>query len=276
MKKYLVLFASLAMILSSCVEDNKYTGPSSIEGMTYSPVAVAVDTEVSVSATITYLNGGITAELYYTVNDANEQKVAMTVNGDVFTGVLPKAVNVKNDDVVKFWIVADNADGIKAKSEVMKYTVGDLPPDYTQLRLNELSGLQKYIEIYNKGEFRVKLEGIYIYKDEALNWTCDERVLEPGEFLLLYSEDVKTEHVGYDEALIFSSGLSAKKNVRIQLFDPAGNSIDDFNIINHPGGGNVGGSYGRNADGNWYVQATQTPGEANVDGTQSIASFFVK
>ena len=274
MKKYLVLFASLATILSSCVEDNMYTGPSNFESMTYAPAAVLEDTEVTVTATITYLNGGITAELYYTVNDAAEQKVAMTADGDVFTGVIPATANANNDEVVKFWIVANNVDGIPAKSEVMKYTVGDIPPDYTQLRLNELSGLDKFIEIYNKGEYRVKLEGIYIQKDDALNWTCDDRILEPGEYLLLYSEDVKTSHTDHDPALIFSSGLSAKKNVRIQLFDPTGVSIDDFNIVPHPGGGNVGGSYGRNADGKWYVQPTQTPGAENVDGTQSIESFF--
>ena len=133
MKKYLVLFASLATILSSCVEDNMYTGPSNFESMTYAPAAVLEDTEVTVTATITYLNGGITAELYYTVNDAAEQKVAMTADGDVFTGVIPATANANNDEVVKFWIVANNVDGIPAKSEVMKYTVGDIPPDYTQL-----------------------------------------------------------------------------------------------------------------------------------------------
>ena len=155
-----------------------------------------------------------------------------------------------------------------------KYTVGDVPQDYSQIRINELNGNDKFIELYNAGTQKVKLAGVYIQKDEGLNWTGTTQVLDPGAYLLLYSEDViTTDHPDWDPALVFNSGLSAKKNVRIQLFDPSGNSIDDFNIVKHPGG-TVKGSYGRNKDGKWYIQPTATPGAVNVDGSDSIESWF--
>ena len=100
--------------------------------------------------------------------------------------------------------------------------------------------------------------------------------LKAGGYLLLYSEDVVLPGEameGYDEALVFASGLSAKKNVRIELRDPKGNDIDDFNCTKHPGG-EVEGSYGRNADGGWYIQTTPTPGSANVDGTESVEGWL--
>ena len=170
-------------------------------------------------------------------------------------------------------MVAKNKDGYTSETKG-KYTVGDVPQDYTKLRLNELNGNDKFIEIYNAGDQKIKLQGVYIQKDEGLNWTGDNRVLDPGAYLLLYSEDViATDHPDWDKGLIFNSGLSAKKNVRIQLFDPSGNSIDDFNIVKHPGG-TVKGSYGRNKDGKWYIQTTATPGAVNVDGSDSIEAWF--
>jgi hypothetical protein len=82
---------------------------------------------------------------------------------------------------------------------------------------------------------------------------------------------------GYPENLIFNTGLSAKSNVRIQLFTPAGVSIDDFNLTNIDLNGEAYGyagnqapaSYSRNADGNWYY-ADATPGAANTDGQNIV------
>ena len=97
--------------------------------------------------------------------------------------------------------------------------------------------------------------------------------VEAGAYLVLYSEDVVADHPDVPEALIFHSGLSAKKNVRIQLFTPAGVSIDDFNLTNidanDPAYIPAPGSYSLNADGKWYY-ADATPGAANVDGENIV------
>ena len=272
-----VLYFAVALLLSvialnSCVKDNLYQGKCQIESVNYAPKFVNEGDAVTVTAFITYIGGGISADLVYSAGGAAEVTVPMTgaETGGDFVGVIPAQ---PYDCPVEFRVVAKNKDGYTSETKG-KYTVGDVPQDYTKLRLNELNGNDKFIEIYNAGDQKIKLQGVYIQKDEGLNWTGDNRVLDPGAYLLLYSEDViATDHPDWDKGLIFNSGLSAKKNVRIQLFDPSGNSIDDFNIVKHPGG-TVKGSYGRNKDGKWYIQATATPGAVNVDGSDSIEAWF--
>jgi hypothetical protein len=157
--------------------------------------------------------------------------------------------------------------------------VGAVAVDYSVLRLNELNGNDKFIEIYNAGADAINLNGVYIIKDnEAQTWTGDNTVkIEAGAYLVLYSEDVVADHPDVPETLIFHSGLSAKKNVRIQLFTPAGEIIDDFNLtaieLNGEAYGYAGNqapaSYSRNADGKWYY-ADATPGAANTDGQNIV------
>ena len=272
-----VLYFAVALLLSvialnSCVKDNLYQGKCQIESVNYAPKFVNEGDAVTVTAFITYIGGGISADLVYSAGGAAEVTVPMTgaETGGDFVGVIPAQ---PYDCPVEFRVVAKNKDGYTSETKG-KYTVGDVPQDYTKLRLNELNGNDKFIEIYNAGDQKIKLQGVYIQKDEGLNWTGDNRVLDPGAYLLLYSEDViATDHPDWDKGLIFNSGLSAKKYVRIQLFDPSGNSIDDFNIVKHPGG-TVKGSYGRNKDGKWYIQTTATPGAVNVDGSDSIEAWF--
>ena len=259
-----VLYFAVALLLSvialnSCVKDNLYQGKCQIESVNYAPKFVNEGDAVTVTAFITYIGGGISADLVYSAGGAAEVTVPMTgaETGGDFVGVIPAQ---PYDCPVEFRVVAKNKDGYTSETKG-KYTVGDVPQDYTKLRLNELNGNDKFIEIYNAGDQKIKLQGVYIQKDEGLNWTGDNRVLDPGAYLLLYSEDViATDHPDWDKGLI-------------QLFDPSGNSIDDFNIVKHPGG-TVKGSYGRNKDGKWYIQTTATPGAVNVDGSDSIEAWF--
>ena len=150
--------------------------------------------------------------------------------------------------------------------------------DYSNLILNELNGNDKFIEIYNASAGAINMNGVYIEKDGMQNWIADNTVIiEASGYLLLYSEDVQTDHLGYPENMFFHSNISAKKNVRIQLFTPAGVSIDDFNMINIDLNGEAYGyannqapaSYSRNTDGNWYY-ADATPGRANVNGLNPV------
>ena len=142
---------------------------------------------------------------------------------------------------------------------------------YSNIVLNELNGNDKFIEIYNRGDIDLPLEGMYIVKDGSLtNWIADATVVAPANgYVLLYSEDVAIDHPNYPESLVFHSGLSAKKNIRLQLFTPAGVSVDDFNLTNidanDPAYIPAPASYSRNANGIWHY-ADGTPGYVNVDG----------
>ena len=267
MKK--ILFVALALIvgLASCVKDEKYPGIN-ITGVSYTPTAVTENTDVTVKAVITSFET-FTATLYYM--DANLPGATMTPvemtpanEKDTYAAVIPA---MPNDTKVVFYVKAVN-DKAEAVSAEMDYTVGAVSVDYSVLRLNELNGNDKFIEIYNAGAEAINMAGCYIQKDGEQNWLGAADVnIEAGGYLLLYSEDVAADHPEFTENYIFHSGLSAKKPVRIQLFTPAGQSIDDFNLVEcvmvAPA------SYSRNADGKWY-HADATPGAENVEGTELV------
>ena len=271
MKKIMIVALALLMGLASCVKDKQYPGIN-ISNVSYAPTAVQADDEVTVTATITSFKD-FTAKLVYTIGEENKE-LAMTAVEGVYTSVIPAQ---PDGTKVSFYVQAMNGE-VTAVSSTMEYEVGAVAIDYSKLRLNELNGNDKFIEIYNAGADAINLNGVYIEKDGAQNWIGDNTVkVEAGAYLVLYSEDVVADHPDVPEALIFHSGLSAKKNVRIQLFTPAGASIDDFNLtaieLNGDAYGYAGNqapaSYSRNADGNWYY-ADATPGAANTDGQNIV------
>ena len=272
MKKIMFVALALLMGLASCVKDKQYPGIT-ISNVTYNPTAVQENDEVTVMATITSFQKIIEAKVVYTI-DGESLTLAMTEGTDnLYKAVIPAFAD---GTTVSFYVEADNNE-VTAASPAMEYTVGAVAVDYSVLRLNELNGNDKFIEIYNAGADAINLNGVYIEKDGAQNWLADNTVkIDAGGYVLLYSEDVTIEgaaQAGYPESLTFHSGLSAKKNVRIQLFTPAGVSIDDFNLTNieanDPAYIPAPASYSRNADGKWYY-ADATPGAVNVDGTVAL------
>ena len=153
---------------------------------------------------------------------------------------------------------------------------GDTPeppagPDYSNIVLNELNGSDKFIEIYNKGDMDLPLEGMFIMKDDYVagaTWTADATVVAPAHgYVLLYSVDVAADYSEQPENLFFNSGLSAKKTVRITLFMPDGTMRDEFTRGTTGEWGQtistVEGSYARTPDGGDWKLAEATPGEAN-------------
>ena len=267
MKKIMFVALALLMGLASCVKDKQYPGIN-IANVSYAPTAVQASDDVTVTATITSFKD-FTAKLVYVINEESKE-LAMTAAEDVYTAVIPAQ---PNETKVSFYVQAMNGE-VTAVSPTMEYEVGAVAIDYSVLRLNELNGNDKFIEIYNAGADAINLNGVYIEKDGAQNWIGDNTVkIDAGAYLVLYSEDVVANHPEVPESLIFHSGLSAKKNVRIQLFTPAGVPIDDFNLTNidanDPAYIPAPASYSRNADGKWYY-ADATPGAANVDGTVAV------
>ena len=269
MKKIMFVALALLMGLASCVKDKQYPGIT-ISNVSYTPTAVQEETPVTVTATITSFKEILEAKVVYTI-DEESLTLAMTKGADdLYSAVIPA---YPDGTKVSFYVEADNIE-VTAASPVMEYTVGAVAVDYSVLRLNELNGNDKFIEIYNAGAEAINLNGVYIEKDGAQNWLGDNTVkIDAGAYLVLYSEDVVADPPEVPEALIFHSGLSAKKNVRIQLFTPAGVSIDDFNLTNidanDPAYIPAPASYSRNADGKWYY-ADATPGAVNVDGTVAL------
>ena len=161
---------------------------------------------------------------------------------------------------------------------------GDEPgtADYTALRLNELNGNDKFIELYNASDADVDISGCQIMKDdEKTIFTAEGVTIAAGDFLTIWSEDVADE--APSDALIFSSGLSADKSVKIELLDPDGNSLDVFKNLSVASGEKWGEddgkydskdketkpSFARETDGtgDWYIMLP-TQGKTNAGASK--------
>lgn len=109
--------------------------------------------------------------------------------------------------------------------------------------LNELSGTDKYIELYNTTDKEISLEGLMIVKYDSFKeggksttWTGAKgmKIAAKG-YVVLESSDLGDEAEGgdpnyaYESANhVFDGGLSGKRNVKIELLDASGKVIDTF------------------------------------------------
>ena len=161
-------------------------------------------------------------------------------------------------------------------------SIGSANNGYAGLVLNEIDGNNKCIELYNGSANTIPLEGCTLKKDEKLVWTgAPGYAIESDSYVLLYSTDVTIPgeaQEGYDAGLQFDSGLSAKKNVLVQLYDASSVLKDSFQRgekgtkwgkTDLPL--NVSNSFSRvpNGTGPWKY-AAPTPGAVNGDSTGEI------
>ena len=153
--------------------------------------------------------------------------------------------------------------------------------------LNELSGADKFIELYNTTDKEVSLEGVYLVKydsskegGKSTTWTGAKgmKIAAKG-FVVLESSDLADEAEGGDPAYayesanhVFKGGLSGKKNVFIELYSAADEKLSEFKRGDEGAGWNqVSGfnndkkhTFSRVPDGTGeFVYADPTKGAAN-------------
>ena len=150
--------------------------------------------------------------------------------------------------------------------------------DYTGLVLNELNGNDpKYIELYNYSDKELDITGVKIKKDdESIVYVAPEGTkISAHGFLVLLSDQPAGDYTNG-----FTSGLSAKKSVKIELLSSDGvTSLDVFKNQKSDGsdvwgdkspkynGESEAMAYGRKVDGTgeWYMmKATQGAGNATT------------
>lgn len=149
---------------------------------------------------------------------------------------------------------------------------GDPDTDYSVIKLNELNGNDKFIELFNTSDNDIDIAGMSFTKDDEDTFTAPEGTVIPaGGFLTVWSEKADGDH-----GLIFSFGLSADKSVKIELFSPDGKSVDVFKNLSKSLGETWGeddgkydskdkGSFARETDGtgDWYIMEA-TEGGSNA------------
>ncbi len=265
----LVAFLFSASLIS-CVEDEMYKGPATITDVSYTPSSVTPDDAVSVTVTATDLQGIAAAAIHYSVDGAAAQDITMTSSGiNSFSGNIPQQADKAS---VSFTVSVLNKDGFTTTSKSFSYTVGAIPPDYTQLVLNEIDGNSKTIELYNKGDKAISLDGVSLTKNNTAEWwkgTATAGKIAAGQYILIVQDNADTNFAG-------ASGISNKQNLKFELKDPSGNSIGIFLRGNENDLGasisNVSPlSYQRipNGTGDWKL-ADPTIGSANASSGEDI------
>ena len=113
----------------------------------------------------------------------------------------------------------------------------------TGIVLNELSGADKFIELYNTTDKELSLEGVYLVKydsskdgGKSTTWTgaAGMKIAAKG-YVVLESSDLSDpaedgdENYVYESANhVFKGGLSGKKNVFIELYSAADEVLSEF------------------------------------------------
>lgn len=234
MKTIKILFvAFLAVAMTACVEDKVYEGPNTIDAVSISPEAPTSFDDVVVTAKVSGLLKVTKAVLSYSVNDdfVDEIEMAGDKEGEIFTATIPAQPDGTN---VKYVVTITNEAGHTTTSE-KDYTVGDKPSDFTKLVINEVYGAggdgDKYLELYNNGDDPIKLQDVVIRKDEADDvWVGEsgEIIMGHGYFVIAGAKKVSGEGGSGPNPRPMTKGLSAKKNVLMEIYDPNGNFITKF------------------------------------------------
>ena len=109
--------------------------------------------------------------------------------------------------------------------------------------LNELSGADKFIELYNTTDEEISLEGVYVVKydsskdgGKSTTWTgAKGMTIAAKGYVVLESSDLADPAEDGDPAYayesanhVFKGGLSGKKNVFIELYNANDEKLSEF------------------------------------------------
>lgn len=264
MKKiYLLSTLFVALLFTSCVKDEIFVGPASIEQVTKSPASPNEAATPVVSAKITDLKGVTSAKLYYRASTASTfSSVDMTVgDGRIYSGTIPAFAK---DTKVEYYIEVVNTDNLttlypkEAPEKLDSYTVGAAP---ILLYINEVysDGTKDvtdpdWIEIYNGSEVSVNLGGYAIYDDGIKTGSKPKRIIANGVSIASKSFLVINTDVEPNETVLFGLGSTGDA---VYLENPSGVLVSsiDFNTINLVGKK----SYGHKPDGTGALTTFTTP-----------------
>ncbi len=224
-----LIIATLAM--TACVEDKVYEGPNTIEAVSIAPDAPTSFDDVVVTAKVSGLLKVTKAVMSYSVDGDFVEDVEMVGDGKTYTATIPAQ---EDGTKVNYTVTITNEAGFTSTAE-KDYTVGDKPSDYTKLVINEVYGAgadgEKYLELYNNGNDPIKLQGVVIRKDEADEvWVGEagEIIMGHGYFCIVGAKNTPGEGGSGPNPRPMTKGLSAKKSVLFEVFDPNSTLVTKF------------------------------------------------
>ncbi len=302
MKKLIILALGVALGFASCVKDE--VSPEAfkvdITNISYPTSIITDEDAVEVTATATYYGKSVSAPvlLYRVSTDPDipideipEIPIEMTrVDPDdtdkpEYNDFYAEIPAQEDQAQVSFRIKCVNG-GFTTYSSVFEYTVGGPAPtfEYTAIKLNELDGNTKFIELYNTSENRVNIGGMRILKngtslkneDGSPGWSVPAGTIIPvhGYAVIKCGTSYSASAPANTIIGIVDDGLSAKQTLQLELLPPTGDDtvLDIFTRQTTPvsaWGTTVNnlssGSISRITDGTgeWKVVTGNTAGLAN-------------
>ncbi|MCL1973922.1 MAG: lamin tail domain-containing protein [Bacteroidetes bacterium] len=176
-----------------------------------------------------------------------------------------------------------NAAGLVLVPEVQ----GAAAPDYSKLVLNEVSGNNKYVEIYNSGTEDIPLAGVKLQRNNGSaaggsEWSGTVTdVIPAGAYRLFLFNSYTPAELNTNPAYTgwtVGSGISSGQILKVAIVDPSGNPVSVFIRGDVPlpawqvtsdVSQNTTDTYSRMADGTW-AYAAPTPGAPNGTKTSEI------
>ena len=157
--------------------------------------------------------------------------------------------------------------------------------DYTKLILNEISGNQKYVEIYNSGAVEIPLTGVKLQRNDGQSqWTGGASdVIPAGAYRLFLFNSYTPATLADNPAYVgwnVDSGISDQQILKVAIVDPAENPVSVFirGDVPLPSWGTSSGvtrdqthSYSRMTDSTW-AYADPTPGVENGTKVSEIVT----
>jgi len=164
----------------------------------------------------------------------------------------------------------------------------DPTTDYTKLTLNEISGTNKFVEIYNSGEVDIPLAGVKLQRNDGpasggSEWTgAATDTIPAGAYRIFlfnnYTPATLSDNAAYVGWTV-GSGISGGQVLKVAIVDPSGTAVSTFirgdvplpawqdtNVTS-----SSANSYSRMDDGTW-AYAAPTPGAANGTKVADITS----
>ena len=259
--------------------------PPVISALKRDPIIVVYDDAVTVSAAITTNSSVIGAVVKWTLNGNPQSDLAMAAAGNIYSVVIPAQ---SAGSAITYWVLASNDLGENSRSPAQSYTTRSVPVDYSKLILNEISGSQKFVEIYNSGTVEIPLEGTRLQRnDGSSNFNGSEWTGAPADTIpagayriFLFNAfpaglDSNPAYTGWK----VNSEISNQEILKIAIVEPKGSTVDYFIRGNNPPaawGNSVAElyneySYSRMTDGSW-AYAAMTPGIVNGSKEKEIAN----
>lgn len=265
-------FAGAALLLSSCVKDEVFSGPASLSNVAFTPAVPSSTDGVTVSAKVMDLKGVTSVTLNYrTSTTGTFTAVEMTAGSAPFmyTGAIPaEPMSTK----VEYYVKVTNIEGFislypaTAPAQLANYTVG--ASNVIKLYVNEVysdgdATEPDWVEFYNGSDIAVDMSG-YAFYDEGIRTSSPakaKRILNAGTIIPSKGFLVqRTELTGGEYTVEFGLG---KTGDAVYLENTSGVMVAslDFLTINLTGKK----SYGRLPDGSdtWVTFTTPTRGASN-------------